>query len=769
MPEAILITQCLQNDFVSRIGRFDRIPNLLHIGCEEAKRLVGEKPSEGPVSSIVRWAYEQPAEMLRIIHIRDHHDPSDPWQAAHLAKFGNHCIRGTDGAKFVFEGELSSFQSDRAVTIDSLSLNDFVRTNLAELLSPYTGRKLRIGIMGVWTEAKVWFLAYELATRYPEFELAVCSALTASSSRAQHFIALEQLQKILGVKVFASVGQFMSFLVAESVTSPFVVENEQPILTLDGAIQRKPEDRTLVRYLFRGSRSVKGQVLDGGFSGNVVLGTDSIDLHGHQEVGHVVKIGPVESIGRERTAFEQIESVLGNAAPRIVDFADIGERGGLKYRYASMGSGRSTTFQKLYMSGIPLEQVDKLLRTVFVDQLGRLYSAAQLETGNLFAYYAFSPKWAESVQRKVDAVLERAAVEDLIEVAPGEECPNPSKFYQQHLEEILSGYQDSHYSSFVHGDLNGANIIVDSRENVWLIDFFHTHRGHILKDLAKLENDLLYIFTPILNEQDLHEACRLTDHLLTVSDLGVEPAEIDRTQIRNIAIQRAFDTVRLLRAFYPPLIQADRNPLQLMIAQLRYAVHTLGFDESSAWQKKWALYTAGKLTADVLQRVERSQALRIDWVEASELAPGQLGITLLPGRKDYGRDLEHDLRRLNEERVSGVLCLITADELEHYGVERLLAEYQQRGIAVHWLPIVDQGVPTTEEATQAIDWLKGRLAKGERVITHCVGGLGRSGTLVACLLIDLGMDPDRAIEVVRNARSPRAIENREQLEFAKAF
>ena len=31
--------------------------------------------------------------------------------------------------------------------------------------------------------------------------------------------------------------------------------------------------------------------------------------------------------------------------------------------------------------------------------------------------------------------------------------------------------------AWVHGDLNGANIILDAQGNVWLIDFFHTGPG----------------------------------------------------------------------------------------------------------------------------------------------------------------------------------------------------------------------------------------------------------------------------------------------------
>ena len=63
------------------------------------------------------------------------------------------------------------------------------------------------------TQAKVTFLLYELKTRCGIDALATSSDLTASASRAQHFNALAQLKKILGVECFDSVGALARWLV----------------------------------------------------------------------------------------------------------------------------------------------------------------------------------------------------------------------------------------------------------------------------------------------------------------------------------------------------------------------------------------------------------------------------------------------------------------------------------------------------------------------------------------------------------------------------
>src|SRR5262249_41038954 len=99
-------------------------------------------------------------------------------------------------------------------TVDSIALNDFEHTHLSDCLGGIcrNSGKLRIGVVGVWTEATVSFLLYDLKTRFDIEDLATCSALTASASRAQHFNALEQLSRILGVRVFDTVGDFIGWL-----------------------------------------------------------------------------------------------------------------------------------------------------------------------------------------------------------------------------------------------------------------------------------------------------------------------------------------------------------------------------------------------------------------------------------------------------------------------------------------------------------------------------------------------------------------------------
>src|SRR5581483_1253904 len=279
------------------------------------------------------------------------------------------------------------------------------------------------------------------------------------------------------------------------------------------------------------------------------LGVRSVDLHGQEEAPHVVKIGAKGPIGQERTAFERIESVLGNSAPRIVDFADTLDRGALKYRYAAFGRGQTRSLQKLYESGAPDADIFRVFDAVFVEQLGALYQAATAERSDLLEYYDFKPSWAPSVRRKVEDVAGSDGHGPEIVFLNGQRVPNITTFYESVLA-TLPRIPRSHYFAHVHGDLNGANVLIDGPSNVWLIDFFHSHRGHVLRDLAKLENDLLYIWTKIDSDDGLLDAMRLTDHLLAVRDLGRPLPELD-AEFEHPAVARAYRAIAKLRSYYP--------------------------------------------------------------------------------------------------------------------------------------------------------------------------------------------------------------------------
>jgi protein-tyrosine phosphatase/nicotinamidase-related amidase/aminoglycoside phosphotransferase (APT) family kinase protein len=767
----VLITQCLQRDFVDPIGPYDPLPNLLHVGYSEADRLLGSEPSAGPMAQLIDWARSLAADAIDLIHIRDWHDPDDPAQREHLERFGAHCIKGTTGARLVLGMDERAMAASNERIVDSLTLNDLEGTDLAQQLSrirhAHGDEPLRIGVVGVWTEAKVSFLLYDLKTRLGIDELATCSALTASASRAQHFNALAQLEKILGVRCFDSAADFADWLhPGAELALPYHPPEFEP--RIEGAVPRLSlTDHAIVAHLFRDSVQVGLEPLSGGYSGALVWRATSEDALGHRQAPAVIKLGPNRTIAQERVAFEQVEAVLGNSAPRVRGFVDLGDRAGLKYAYAAMGQGGVRTLQAIFAAEPGARRITATVRSAFEDVLGPLYAAAQRERMPLFDHYQFSPELGPTVRNNVAAVTS-SADQKTLKFPGGLSLPNVCEFYEDFLVRHRLPANDYHYVSYVHGDLNAANILVDAHDNVWVIDFSRAGPGHVLKDLAKFENDLLYLLTPIEDPSELLEALAITRALRSVTDLQADLPDRPE-EARSSQFVRAWEVLQVLRRIGGQLCREDRHPLQLQVALLRYAVHALSFPQASRLQKQSALAAACSLAEQITHTVEAELALRVDWIEPGLLGTGRLGITLCPGRRDRGRDLGADLARLRAEGTARLLCLLTDSELDWAGVSALGPRAQAAGLAYRRIPIPSQGTPDIAEATELVRWCRGATERGETVVVTSMGGLGRSGTVVACFLVAAGLAPEAAIAAVRHARGPRALETVAQEDFVVTF
>ena len=133
----------------------------------------------------------------------------------------------------------------------------------------------------------------------------------------------------------------------------------------------------------------------------------------------------------------------------------------------------------------------------------------------------------------------------------------------------------------------------------------------------------------------------------------------------------------------------------------------------------------------------------------------------------WDRELALDLDTVRDWGAAAVVTLLEPKELTLLRVERLGEEVLRRNMRWFHLPMADVSVPD-EQFEQRWDVagkeLRSILRRRSDVVVHCRGGLGRAGTIAARLLVELGMEPTKAIASVRAAR-PGAIETNDQEEF----
>ena len=136
------------------------------------------------------------------------------------------------------------------------------------------------------------------------------------------------------------------------------------------------------------------------------------------------------------------------------------------------------------------------------------------------------------------------------------------------------------------------------------------------------------------------------------------------------------------------------------------------------------------------------------WVEPARIMAGPY-----PGARDPAQ-VEPKLAALLEAGVRTFIDLTEEDEgLDPYAeVARDVAA--ERGVEIAHLrfPIRDVSIPTAELMRETLTAIRAAAA-GALPYIHCWGGVGRTGTVVGCLLIEDGVAPDDVIARIRLLRA----------------
>jgi len=151
---------------------------------------------------------------------------------------------------------------------------------------------------------------------------------------------------------------------------------------------------------------------------------------------------------------------------------------------------------------------------------------------------------------------------------------------------------------------------------------------------------------------------------------------------------------------------------------------------------------------------EKSQLPDCPIPDAYWVIPGRL----LAGRYPRPRSKTGARQRLQRFLDAGVTLFLD------------LTEEEDAPPYAHWLgeeaqhlriPIPDFGISSPEQMAQTLDVIDAAIGTGHTVYVHCLGGLGRTGTVVGCFLVRHGLSGAQALETIQllrrttpNASSP---------------
>lgn len=118
---------------------------------------------------------------------------------------------------------------------------------------------------------------------------------------------------------------------------------------------------------------------------------------------------------------------------------------------------------------------------------------------------------------------------------------------------------------------------------------------------------------------------------------------------------------------------------------------------------------------------------------------------------------------LAEMSAAGISVLINLDQHAH-DPEVL----NKMGLSEIQLPTPDFRPPSIADLERGVAAIEQSVAAGKRVAVHCVAGLGRTGTLLACYLVHHNFSPEAAVDRIRTLR-PGSVETAEQESAVREF
>ncbi|HEX7897068.1 MAG TPA: dual specificity protein phosphatase family protein [Planctomycetota bacterium] len=143
--------------------------------------------------------------------------------------------------------------------------------------------------------------------------------------------------------------------------------------------------------------------------------------------------------------------------------------------------------------------------------------------------------------------------------------------------------------------------------------------------------------------------------------------------------------------------------------------------------------------------------------------PGRVGVMPRP-------EPVEEIVEMAQEGVTTVVSLLETHEIRLYALEREPELCASEGIDFLHYPIRDHGVPREfSTAAALVKDLAARYGRGESIIVHCLGGVGRSPTIAGATLVERG---ERLPDVIRRMRESRGYpvpEMPEQYEWMERY
>lgn len=283
----------------------------------------------------------------------------------------------------------------------------------------------------------------------------------------------------------------------------------------------------------------------------------------------IVKFGKRDKIGREIDNYsEYVDLYVSNQSSTKVDGAQGRVMGAIRYRLIGAGSGRAESLADRYRNH-DVTDICVVLDNLFSGTCRRWYDNREQPRRyrDLVALYSeglhihWNDVWDGAARCGVDISGRKIEFPGI-----AGEFVNPRHW----LLERKNICSHRVWLAVTHGDLNAHNVLVSPDRRCWLIDFYRTGKGHILRDFVELETAFKFSLTQL---ESYAERMQLEQLLLEQKNLQ-EGIKVDS----SAAYARAVHVISHLRALAGEVLGLEREMEEYQVALLLQTLKLLSLD-----------------------------------------------------------------------------------------------------------------------------------------------------------------------------------------------
>jgi hypothetical protein len=370
-------------------------------------------------------------------------------------------------------------------------------------------------------------------------------------------------------------------------------------VVVEGGGEWRPEWDAIIRRLYADCRSVTLTPLHGGYMSSTFKAV-AYDHDGRRTLPGVVKIGARDVTRREVEANQNYVSrfILNNGTTVLGD-AQHGEWAGLRYNFVGI-NGPDSHLVWLYehYQQRPAADVMALFERLFTRVLKPWYAQPKWEQVFLFRDHTplhLFPSLFETAEQVLGVSAD----------SPDFDCPelntrlpNPFSFLK-HEYPRRAGESRLWYTAVCHGDLNLKNILVDERDNLYVIDFSETRPRNAVADFARLEPVLKFEMVNPQSDEDLRSLVEFEEALMSVTALDqLPPFRYDGS---DPMVARAHAGITLLRRCADRATLFETDMLPYWIALLEWTYPVVCYRQLPLRVKRYAAYSAALICRAIRQ------------------------------------------------------------------------------------------------------------------------------------------------------------------------